>query len=151
MPDGSFCKAAMLAGTSLTDAEYGWVEYALRRGANDDVRAEMHGWATSEYRSLGLTCAKPNQSEQSLLERLQQIRAARLGLSCASSPAASVLLPAAESVAKQVAASLIGAAVASAGRGASSPSCILCCLPSSSMVAPSDSTCSAQTTAKPVS
>ena len=158
MPDGSFCKAAMLASTSLTYTEYGWVEYVLWWGANDNVQAEMHRWATSEYRSLGLMCVKPNQSEQSLLECLQQICAVHLGLSCAAEGfntalllVVLMLLLAAESVAKQVVASLIGAAVASAGRSASSLSCTPCCLPSSLTAALSDSACSTRMTTEPVS
>ena len=78
MPDGSFCRAALLAGEPLTSVEYDWIGYTLQRQPCDDVRQAIYEWVTREFERLGLHRDKDNANKERLLGCLRRIRTACL-------------------------------------------------------------------------
>ena len=64
MPDGSFCRAALLAGEPLTSVEYDWIGYTLQRQPCDDVRQAIYEWVTREFEHLGLHRDKDNANTE---------------------------------------------------------------------------------------
>ena len=54
MPDGSFCRVALLSGAPSTSTDYDRIERVLRRQPCDDVRRAIFSWTTLQYERLDL-------------------------------------------------------------------------------------------------